>query len=628
MDRIPIWVLLILIFLISPMAVSEEGEVKQALVQFMENLSPENNWGWNLTSDPCNDKWVGVTCLQNSVWRIVLEGLNLTGILNASSICMVKSLTVLSLKNNQIHGLIPGEIGKCKTLTGLYLSGNRFSGGLPDSLSQLGNLKRLDISDNNLSGELPDLPRISGLLTFLAQNNHLSGKIPNFDFYILKEFNLSNNNFSGPIPNLQDRFSADIFSGNPGLCGKPLSTTCPPEAAPPPSKTKPKKSSSNDFLIYLGYIILGMLMVLFFAIKLIRKNMTKEEKLDVAKKGVAGDSNGNKPSETSNELKFGLSTSEYSMTSVESSTATSTLVILTNPSMRELRFEDLLSAPAELLGRGKHGSLYKVMLNSGDNLAVKRINNLELSEEDFRRRMQKINLVRHPHVLPPVAFYCTKQERLMVYEYQPNGSLFQLLHGSHNDHTFDWGSRLSVAASIAEGLAYMHKELHQYGISHGNLKSTNILFDRNKHMHISEYGLMVVDNQKESFLPLTKGFKNNNLSGDRPYSTFKIDVFAFGVILLELLTGKLVQNNGFDLVTWVHSVVREEWTVEVFDRALQSEGASEERMVNLLKIALKCINPSPNERPSMAQVAAMIMTIKQEEEVGSVSFDAGSLIFL
>ncbi|KAF5476849.1 hypothetical protein F2P56_003541 [Juglans regia] len=565
MDRIPIWVLLILIFLISPMAVSEEGEVKQALVQFMENLSPENNWGWNLTSDPCNDKWVGVTCLQNSVWRIVLEGLNLTGILNASSICMVKSLTVLSLKNNQIHGLIPGEIGKCKTLTGLYLSGNRFSGGLPDSLSQLGNLKRLDISDNNLSGELPDLPRISGLLTFLAQNNHLSGKIPNFDFYILKEFNLSNNNFSGPIPNLQDRFSADIFS---------------------------------------------------------------EEKLDVAKKGVAGDSNGNKPSETSNELKFGLSTSEYSMTSVESSTATSTLVILTNPSMRELRFEDLLSAPAELLGRGKHGSLYKVMLNSGDNLAVKRINNLELSEEDFRRRMQKINLVRHPHVLPPVAFYCTKQERLMVYEYQPNGSLFQLLHGSHNDHTFDWGSRLSVAASIAEGLAYMHKELHQYGISHGNLKSTNILFDRNKHMHISEYGLMVVDNQKESFLPLTKGFKNNNLSGDRPYSTFKIDVFAFGVILLELLTGKLVQNNGFDLVTWVHSVVREEWTVEVFDRALQSEGASEERMVNLLKIALKCINPSPNERPSMAQVAAMIMTIKQEEEVGSVSFDAGSLIFL
>ncbi|KAG2712134.1 hypothetical protein I3760_04G110900 [Carya illinoinensis] len=231
MNRIPIWVLPILIFLISPMAISEEGG-NEAGTSSIHGESPENaqkggNWGCNFTSDSCNDKWVGVTCLHNSVWRIVLEGLILTGILNASSICMVKPLTVFSLKNNQIHGLIPGEIGKCKILTGLHLSGNRFSGGLPDSLSQLCNLKRLDISDYNLSGELPDLPRFSGLLTFLAQNNHLSGKIPNFDFYILKEFNLPNNNVSGPIPNLQDRFSADIFSGNPGLCGKPLSNACP-----------------------------------------------------------------------------------------------------------------------------------------------------------------------------------------------------------------------------------------------------------------------------------------------------------------------------------------------------------------------------------------------------------------
>ncbi|KAG2678975.1 hypothetical protein I3760_11G029000, partial [Carya illinoinensis] len=456
------------------------------------------------------------------------------------------------------------EIGKCKTLTGLYISGNRFSGGLPDSLLQLGNLKRLDISDNNHSGELPDLPQISGLLTFLAQNNRLSGKIPNFDFYILKEFNLSNNNFSGPIPNLQDCFSANIFLGNPGLWGKPLSTACPPETAPPPSKTKPKKSSSNDFLIYLGYVILGMLMVLFYAIKLIHKSMAKEEKLDVARKGVAGD-------------------------------ATSTLVVLTNPSMRALRFEDLLNAPAELLGRGKHRSLYKVMLNSGEILAVKRINNLEL--------------VRHPHVLPPVAFYCTKQERLLVYEYRPNGSLFQLLHAQNSTPCL--GSRLCFAASIADGLAYMHKEMHRYGIAHGNLKSTNILFDRNKHMRISEY---------EKF--------DDSRIVRKILSTFKINVFAFGVILLELLAGKLVQNNGFDLATWVHSAVREEWTVEVFDRALQSEGASEERMVNLLQIALQCINPSPNERPSMAQVAAMIMTIKEEEEEGSISFDAGSSIFL
>jgi hypothetical protein len=91
------------------------------------------------------------------------------------------------------------------------------------------------------------------------------------------------------------------------------------------------------------------------------------------------------------------------------------------------------------------------------------------------------------------------------------------------------------------------------------------------------------------------------------------------VVLLELLTGKLVQNNGFDLASWVHSVVREEWTAEVFDRALISEGAGEERMLNLLQVALKCINPSPNERPSTSQISAMINTIKEDEERSIIS---------
>ena len=168
MDRIPIWVLPILILLITPMAISQE-EVKQALVQFMDKLSPgENaqkdaNWGWKMTSDPCN--WAGVTCypLSNSVWQIGIEKSNLSGVFDASSVCRAKDLLVLSLKDNTIYGTIGEEIGQCKQLTHLYLSENNFSGSLPDSLRDLGNLKRLEISANNFSGELPDLPRISGL---------------------------------------------------------------------------------------------------------------------------------------------------------------------------------------------------------------------------------------------------------------------------------------------------------------------------------------------------------------------------------------------------------------------------------------------------------------------------------
>lgn len=177
---------------------------------------------------------------------------------------------------------------------------------------------------------------------------------------------------------------------------------------------------------------------------------------------------------------------------------------------------------------------------------------------------------------------------------------------SENGQSFDWGSRLGVVGGIAESLAFMHDKLHEDGIAHGNLKSTNILFNNNMESCVSEYGLTEIENQDQSFLAQSNCSKMN--------STFKNDVYGFGVILLELLTGKLVQNRGFDLAKWVNSVVREEWTAEIFDRALILEGANEERMVNLLQVALKCVNPSPNERPSMNQIAVMINAIQEEEE--------------
>ncbi|KAH1111910.1 hypothetical protein GYH30_010318 [Glycine max] len=270
------------------------------------------------------------------------------------------------------------------------------------------------------------------------------------------------------------------------------------------------------------------------------------------------------------------------------------LVLLSSQTLRGLQFEDLLGAPAELIRRGKHGSLYKVMLDNGVLLAVKRIKDWGISKQDFERRMNLIAQVKHPRVLPPVAYYCSQQEKLLAYKYLQNGSLFMLLYGSQSGHSFDWGSRLNVAAKIAEALAYVHEEFLENGIAHGNLKSSNILF---VHSH-------------------NKGLKSKDLIA----SIFKADVHAFGSILLELLTGKVIKNDGFDLVKWVNSVVREEWTFEVFDKSLISRGASEERMMSLLQVALKCVNPSPNDRPSMSQVAEMTNSLIEEEEK-SISFD-------
>uniref|UniRef100_A0A5B7CAI7 Putative Leucine-rich repeat protein kinase family protein n=1 Tax=Davidia involucrata TaxID=16924 RepID=A0A5B7CAI7_DAVIN len=198
------------------------------------------------------------------------------------------------------------------------------------------------------------------------------------------------------------------------------------------------------------------------------------------------------------------------------------------------------------------------------------------------------------------------QEKLLVYEYQPNGSLFSLLLGTQMGHqAFDWSSRLNIAATIAEALAFMHQELREDGIAHGNLKSSNIVLNNNMVPCISEYGLMVPSLAKKMV-----GQSKNS---------FKSDIYGFGVILLELLTGKVSQNNGLDLARWALSVVREEWTVEVFDKTLIQEGANEDRMMNLLQVAIKCVNPSSEASLSINQVALMINTMKEEEERSIIS---------
>ncbi|KAL2340874.1 hypothetical protein Fmac_008814 [Flemingia macrophylla] len=610
---------------------NSEQEVIKALVTFMDKLAPgyvprDPMWGWNLTSDPCIDKWHGVRCYSDNkyVTSIILEMFNFGGVVDASSLCIAKSLQILSLKGNTLHDSISEDIGNCKFLTHLLLSGNQFSGDLPISIGKLSNMKRLHISDNHFSGELPNMVHVSGLISFSAENNNFTGEIPSFDFSNLDAFNVSNNNLQGPVPDVGGKFHADSFFGNPNLCGKPLSNSCPPPPPPPPTGKQDQKSFPNDLFIYSGYLVVVLIVLLFLAFKLLRKFMTKERALDVEKKETAQESVGvgGKTSEVSNSNGSkndgtGIR-SEYSLTSLESGmTRTSGLVLLSSRTLRGLQFEDLLSAPAELIRRGKHGSLYKVMLDNGVLLAVKRIKDWGISKQDFERRMSLIGQVKHPRVLPPVAYYCSQQEKLLAYEYLQNGSLFMFLYGSHSGHSFDWGRRVNVAAKIAEALAYMHEEFLENGIAHGNLKSSNILFDKNMDPCISEYGLMVEENYGQLVLSHNKSLKNK----DRIAATFKSDIYAFGMILLELLSGKVIKNDGFDLVKWVNSVVREEWTVEVFDKSLISQGASEERMMSLLQVALKCVNPSPNDRPSMTQVAVMTNSLKEEEEKSLVSID-------
>ncbi|XP_019161514.1 PREDICTED: probable inactive receptor kinase At2g26730 [Ipomoea nil] len=350
--------------------------------------------------------------------------------------------------------------------------------------------------------------------------------------------------------------------------------------------------STNQILMFTGYFLIGV--ALFLALTLwLRRNGKKKNKKE-AKNGDEVDESG-------------LTKPREQRKSESGEVASESMVVVGSGEVKGLRFEELLKAPAELLGRGKHGSVYKVMCeNPRMSLTVQRIKEWGITGHDFKKRMQRLRELKHPNVMPALAFYSSSLEKLLVYEYQQNGSLLTLVQGIQMGKAFDWSRRLSIAGSIADTLAFMHKELKEDGIAHGNFKSSNIMFNQNMEPCISEYGLMP--------LPAEAAISETQ------QNPFKQDIYGLGVILLELLTGKMnmmimAQNNGQeDLASWVLGVLREEWTVEVFDRALIQEGASEGRIVGLLQVAVKCVNPSPEARPSIHQVATMIRSIQEQEE--------------
>lgn len=187
----------------------------------------------------------------------------------------------------------------------------------------------------------------------------------------------------------------------------------------------------------------------------------------------------------------------------------------------------------------------------------------------------------------------------------------------------DWTTRLKIAAGAARGLAFIHNSCKSLRLTHGNVKSTNILLDRTGNVRVSDFGLSVFAAPTVA-TPRSNGYRAPE-SLDVRKLTQKSDVYSFGVLLLELLTGKcpsVVDNGGpgggygggvVDLPRWVQSVVREEWTAEVFDLELMRYKDIEEEMVGLLQIAMSCTAASPDQRPKISQVVKMIEEIRGVE---------------
>lgn len=616
-----------------------------ALAQFRSQTDAHGVLAASWTGgDACAAGWVGVRCIRGRVSALSLPTSGLRGG-PLDPLSRLDQLRILDLHGNRLDGKILPVIN-CSNLRLLYLAGNDFSGSIPPEIGSLRRLRRLDLSDNNLDGHIPRaLGNMTSLLTLRLQDNALTGEIPDFPASLL-QLNVSNNQLLGRVPDsLKRRFGNQSFVGNQGLCGwTPFPAVCDYTDAPPPAETtvpsnitslptatykdgkQSQKGLSSGALvaIVVGNSVLFLALVSFGIAYCCGRHYPKE---------------GSHNSKVGNEEGKRRSGSSYnSDKKVYDSDATTTegnrLVFYDRKCRFEL--EDLLRASAEMLGKGILGTVYRAVLDDGCTVvAVKRLKDANpCGRREFEQYMDLIGELRHSNIVPLRAYYYAKEEKLLVYDYLPNGSLHSLIHGNRGPGRIpvDWTTRLSLVLGAARGLARIHEEYSEPKIPHGNVKSSNILLDKNGGACVSDFGLSLLLNPVHATARLG-GYRAPEQAEIKRLSQ-KGDVYSFGIVLLEVLTGRAPlppqatlaagaggrgggggkkEEAAEDLPKWVQSMVRDEWTAEVFDQELLRYKNIEEELVAMLQVGLACVVPQPERRPTMTEVAKRIEEIRVEQ---------------
>ncbi|KAK1416335.1 hypothetical protein QVD17_32124 [Tagetes erecta] len=601
---------------------------KEALLSLKSSIDQTNILQWEGT-DFC--KWEGVkSCFKNRVSKLVLENKKLSGTLDATIINQLDQIRVLSFKQNSIFGQIP-NLSHLTNLKSLYLSHNNFSGEFPASFATLHRLKTIVLSGNALFGHIPaSLINLQRLHILYLDANNFTGKIPPFDQDSLKHLNLSNNQLSGEIPatGVLSRFNSTSFSGNIDLCSNAFGIPCgfgfAPYASITPATPTPSFTGKRDhhgrvtkIITIIAFVVggLSLLCVVTLLVLVLRKgrrNIARFADSKAAAPIVVGAATDTADGKNGNRG-FSMENGDGGRVGV--------LVFCGNGDTEmSYHLEDLLKASAETLGRGTVGSTYKAVMETGFIVTVKRMKDAMYPNlDEFCRHVEVIGKLRHKNLVPLRAYFRAREERLLVYDYFPNGSLFSLIHGSKTSSggkPLHWTSCLKIAEDLAAGLLHIHQTP---GLNHGNIKSSNVLLGSDFESCLTDYGLMSLKNPNttEESAAVSHFYRAPECRDFQNLSSQQADVYSFGVLLLELLTGKapshdLVSDHGSDLHTWVKSIRQKETDSS-------GEEVSSEKLAALLNIATACVSVAPENRPVMREVLRMIKETRMEPAPAHVS---------
>ncbi|KAA8540790.1 hypothetical protein F0562_024291 [Nyssa sinensis] len=499
------------------------------------------------------------------------------------------SLTKLVLSINRFSGSIPPEIGSCSKLQLLDLSSNELSGEIPGSVGKIPALEiALNLSWNKLSGEIPaEFTALEKLGVLDLSHNQLSGDLRYFaDLQNLVVLNVSDNNFSGHVPDTSffSKLPLSVLAGNPSLCIS--GNQCPADKG---GSSKHGTAARLAMIVLLCAACALLLAALYIILEGKMRNRGADSELDGDDDVEMGP-----PWEVTLYQKLDLPIADV----VRCLTA------------------------GNVIGRGRSGVVYRANIPSGPTIAVKKFRTSEkFSASSFSSEIATLARIRHRNIVRLLGWGANRKAKLLFYDYLPNGTLGALLHEGFTG-LVEWETRFKIALGVAEGLAYLHHDCVP-AILHRDVKAHNILLGDRYEPCLADFGFARFVEDENGAISANPQFAGSYGYIAPEYACMlkiseKSDVYSYGVVLLEIMTGKRPVDPSFPdnqhVIQWVRDHLKSKKDpVDIIDPKLQGHPDTQiQEMLQALGISLLCTSNRAEDRPTMKDVVALLKEIRHE----------------